>query len=463
MQRIVCLWVEPAKKTQLLALAEECLRWSPQLAIRESGAVFIEVGKCQALYSENKFLNHMKSFVEGLNLKFQAAVASDLPSALALAQYAPGFGTRHTDLSEVQAIARLPIEALLSFSDPLGLDPDGQKSLLKMTETLKRLGVRQVGKFQELPSAQLPSRFGALALYCKQRLEKTREFPWRYWIPPLRFFRRMDFLPSEFCSEIEPLLFRAKEVLDQIFGALSERGLGAERITFSIELEKNSLVQVPVRTWSFELLVAQGATSGFLPILRERLSRDLERSPLPTLAIAMSCEAFSVVHARGAQKSLGAAMTAFGSAFGGALSPEQEESLGTLVGELEELLGDRQVFWAKTTENRFPEKSWEKLRQRPAATEPPEGRASRDLTDQIPLRPTRIFKNPIPVTLLQDRVVLRGRVFRILRSSLCERISGDWLDEVPARNYYQVDIEGGKRFFIFSDPGHHFFIHGYFE
>jgi hypothetical protein len=86
-----------------------------------------------------------------------------------------------------------------------------------------------------------------------------------------------------------------------------------------------------------------------------------------------------------------------------------------------------------------------------------------DLKRRYPLRPTRVFAVPIPLGILGDRIILKGRTYVAKEWSEVERLSLDGMDEVQARNYYRVELEQGTSIWIFSDPSHHFFIHGYYE
>ncbi len=435
--RVACILLSKAiDHSSLLEFAEACLRFSPQIALREPNIVFIEISKCSSLYSENSFIARMQVLLRRFNIGGKIAISGDIPSSLALARY-------QVHCVDQLPVDQLPIESLDDFGDPFGSDPLGRKSILKMIESLKRLGIHTILKFKSIPISSIPSRFGGLGLYCRQRIEGAADIPWPYWKPPETFIERIELLPSEYCSEIEPLLFKAKEILDRLFSRLRGRVLRAERIRFSMELEKYSTVKNSIREWSFEFITPQGSTSRFLPILRERLNADLCRTPIESFVTAMTCDVLSTTVGQSAQRNFFHSKEVF------------DEAMGSLFGQLQEYLGRDRVFWAKTTEERFPEKSWEKINQRDCLQV--------DLKDKYPRRPTRIFKSPIPVSVIQDRIVFKGKAFKSVRWSKVERLSLDWLDDVPARNYYRVELVGGRALWIFSDPGHHYFVHGYFE
>lgn len=415
----------------LTRFAEACIRFSPQVALRQPDAVFIEIGKCRKLYSEDSFIARVKVLLRRFSIEGKIAISDDIPSALAIARF------------QCPSTDELPIEALTDFGDPFGTDETGRKSISKMIESLRRLGIETIGTLKTIPSSHIPSRFGSLGLYCRQRIEDASMLPWPHWEPPQKYIERMELLPSEYCADLEPLLFKGKEVLDRLFSRLRGRMLRADKIRISLELEKYSTVKQPIRDWAFDLITPQGSAMGFLPILRERLNWDLARSPIESFVTAMTCEALSTSIARSAQKNF------FHS------REERDEAIGSLFGQLEEYLGQNRVFWASLTEERFPERSWKRSRMH--CEEQP------DILGRYPIRPTRVFRSPIPVNVIQDRVVLKGRTFKSIKWSAVERLSLDWIDDEPARNYYRVDLEGGRALWVFSDPSHHYFAHGYFE
>jgi hypothetical protein len=405
------------------------------MAVRKTEAVFIEIGKCSQLYSERSFIMRAQVLLRKFGLQARIAIAHDISSALALARY------------QRSQVDDLPIDALEEWGDPLGIDRGGNRTLLKMIEVLKNLGVNTLLQFKAIPVSTLPSRFGGIGLYCRQKLEEEAEIVWPYWKVPESFSERLEFLSSEFCFDLEPLLFKAKEALDRLFSRLRGRCLRAEKIRFAFELEKNSTVTSPLREWTFELITPQGSTFGFLPILKERLYSDLSRSPLASSVVALQGEVLTATPSgKSHQMSLDQA---------GEGSLPSDEAWGSFVGELREYLGQHRVFWAQTTEERLPEKSWIKTTQSDCSQVNLEGR--------YPLRPTRIFKVPLPVTVIEDRLVVKGKKFKSIRWSRVERLSLDWLEDQGARNYYRVDLEGGRAVWIFSDSQHHFFAHGYFE
>jgi len=434
--RVACLYFRGEVK--LLEFAQACLRFSPQIAVREPDVVFVEIGKCLGLFSEASFVARARVLARRFESRpgsCTVTVHDDLPSALALARHA---------VSPGQDVGALPLEALEEFADPYRKDPAGRKQISGMIESLRRLGLSSVGQFREIPQSQLPSRFGALALFCRQRLDGAATVAWAHWDPPESYAESLELAPSDYCADLEPLLFLSKAMLDRLFARLRGRFLRIERMRVCLEMERSSVVRERVREWVFEFIAPQGSTPGVLPILRERMGRDLERRPLEALAVALRCEVLATGRsAEGQRQLLGQDV-------------DYDESMGSFFGLMEEFLGREHVFWAQVTEHRYPERSWQRTSVAQSAQVSVEGR--------YPTRPTRVFPRPVPITVLDDRIRLYGRVYRTSRWSSVERLALDWLDDAPARNYYRVELESGRSaLWVFSDPNHHFFVHGYFE
>jgi hypothetical protein len=427
--RVACLFF--TQEVRIQEFAQACIRFSPQICVIEPNVILIEIGKCLKLYNEQSFVARAGVLLRRFKTEATIVISEDIPSALALAR------------ARGQSVDDLPIESLEDFADPFRTDPAGRKLILKMVESIRRLGIKTMKQFRTIPASQLPSRFGGVGLFCRQRLDGASELPWPHWSPPDSYIETSELMPSEYCANLEPLLFKAKSALDCLFSRLRGKFLRAERIKLTLELEKYSTVKKPVREWSFEFISPQGSTSGFLPILRERLSWDLQKEPIESYVTSMRFEVTAVVHGFDSQRNFFHSRDDF------------DEAMGSLFGQLEEFLGKDRVFWARVTEQRFPEKSWSKSK---GGAEP-----HAEIHGKYPMRPTRIFKVPVPMGVIEGRVLLKGRRYKAIRWSQLERLALDWLDDCPARNYYRVDLESGQALWVFSDPGHHFFVHGYFE
>src|SRR4051812_35759174 len=75
------------RSEDLERIAEAFLFFSPQISISKLGAIFIEIGKCRKILTENEFLEQAKYFLDKFGLKAELAIGKDVAHALALATY----------------------------------------------------------------------------------------------------------------------------------------------------------------------------------------------------------------------------------------------------------------------------------------------------------------------------------------------------------------------------------------
>src|SRR4051794_6903880 len=107
--RVACVLFH--HEVRLAEFAQACVRFSPQISLRNPNAIFIEIGKCRNLYSEQSFIARLHVLLRRFNYQAQIEIADDIPSALAFARY----GVRTMD--------DLPLDSLSYFGDPFGTDP----------------------------------------------------------------------------------------------------------------------------------------------------------------------------------------------------------------------------------------------------------------------------------------------------------------------------------------------------
>jgi hypothetical protein len=145
--------------------------------------------------------------------------------------------------------------------------------------------------------------------------------------------------------------------------------------------------------------------------------------------------------------------------------PDLGEAYPAIVSHLAETLGSERVFQAALMEERFPEKSWK--RSRPHFKNGLSSGLAAALTPPVPNRPTRLLRQPKKIEVTREKIFLPKKSYTILDWSQVERLSGHWLDhpefKAEERNYYQVRIAEGPVLWVFEDPLHQFFLHGWFE
>ena len=198
----------------------------------------------------------------------------------------------------------------------------------------------------------------------------------------------------------------------------------------------------------FDFLFPQSTTKGALQIIQERLQRDFQKKPILTPIEALESRVQETVASSVGQKNF------FHN------REETADQINALLGRLSEIHGKEQVFHAKLTQDRRPEKSWVK-------TILPE--ASLDIADQIPERPSYLIK-PERVEIYQNTLYIREKRYPIaFINPEVERISGDWqfspetgLNMGFDRDYFIVNLQDKRRLLLFKTEHDELYLHGYY-
>lgn len=436
--QVACLWLEKPGPTE--KLAELCLRFSPQIAIRKNEAVFVEIGKMRLLYTPEEFVKIfqqlLKPWLKRIDVNARLGLGRDLTDALARA--------RHSTTHSVANVDELSLDALYDFTDPFDADPVVRPYLQKMIMAFKDLGIHKISQFKKIPQNQLASRFGPIALLSRQRLEHSVTLTWPYWKPAEIIKEKTDFPYFEFYGELEPVLFELKKQLDQIFQRLWIRERRAQKMRLRIFFETNSRQSKPFREFHFEFLLPQAYTKGALAIIKERLAKDFTDHPVTTPLQGIETVVIETTPGVSGQKNFFHR------------HEEVAEAKYALLAQLTEIHGKDSVYHAELVEDHRPEKSWKKCNS--IKNPPPQL--------HFPLRPTHLF-TPEPVTVKDSFLMYQSLRYKIIRQSSVERINGAWFEDTSNlndsynRDYFTIEIEDGRVLFIFKNRNG-FFLQGAF-
>jgi protein ImuB len=249
------------------------------------------------------------------------------------------------------------------------------------------------------------------------------------------------------CSELEPLSFGLKAVLQSLEVRMGGRGVGAHRLDLTLELAGKAPLTV-------ELPLGRPLRSAtaLLTIAKEHLA---------SIRLPAAVEAISVTVAewapwRGRQLDLLDRTEGAG------------EELDELLARLSAVLGKEAVFAARVERRHRPERAYETkafdppghtrdLLSRRAAAAPVGGR-----------RPTVLLPQPVPLAWTGDWVeaVVQGSALRRRASTVSqpERLVGEWWSEPFHRDYHVLSLQDGTRWWIFRDMiSDVWFLHGVFE
>ncbi|MEO5968507.1 MAG: hypothetical protein ABIQ95_01160 [Bdellovibrionia bacterium] len=445
-RRVVCILLSrmPAEGFDIQVFAEACHRFTPKIAIRAQEGVFLDITGCQRLCLESNLSLRVQSLARRFSLEVQIGFAEDAPTALAMARYRHFIGY---NLNKYH----LPLEALLDYANPFApflRDADLTKKVLKIIETNKKLGLKNVGDFLSLPVFSLASRFGREGVEIRARIGGKLEAPWPAFQIPERLIEKED---VEETVGLEPLLFVLKKLVDRAMARLRGLGKRASVVQIEFKLEPWSILKKTNRTWQISFPLSQGSSMGVMPIFQERLNFDLARDPLQAPVQKIEFHILETVPGRSAQRDF---------------FDQKEEDLekwGALISRLACKLGKDNVFHAIPVDRYLPEKSWTKAIETASAT------ASARIETQD--RPARILKNPEFLRLVGNYVVQsNGKRWRTTYWNGPERLSGEWWKDAAMRgferDYYQVSTEKGEELWIYLDRQDNppsFYLHGYFD
>lgn len=421
----------------LQRLAEASLRLSPQIATGDR-CLFIEVGKSQKIYTEKTLLLRLQSLLQRFEVKgFRVGVGDDIPTARARAFFQS---------------TRLPIEALQIYATPFRLSNSLEKPILN----LKRLGIDWVDEFSKIPAVALASRFGKEGIYARHYLDQVRDIAWPFFQAKEKILESDTLNEGAIIRDFEPLLFLLKKIVDRALARLFSQGKQAMQVRVRIHLDKYSTVQKPTREWIFEFAFPQGSVFGVLPILRERIERDLQVEPLESPVESLEFEILNGVHSRGRQKDF------FNK------KEEETEGFNAVVSRLTEKLGFARVFLAQSQESYWPDGSWRKtldLSSFKESEKPP-----------LPPRPLRMLRKPQKIMRIEASstsiasgssggyFVLKDRKWRVTALKDFERLSGAWWAEQNEREYFRAEVASGEELWIFLDTvTKDYYLHGIFD
>lgn len=439
-ERVICVYVQNRKSLE--EFAEACLRFTPQIAVRDNEAVFLEIGGSLGLFTEETILARLSVLAQRFGLMPQLGVADDAPTALAMAR----FGVRRREL--------LPLMSLLDYAMPFERDLQVEAKLRRMIETLQMLGLKSLQDFVRLPSKTITARFGEQGLEVSRRIYESflghLDLVWPRFQPPETICERIDLFDGGMlapCAELEPLLFVIRGLADRMMARLRGRSLRLATLEIEASLEKLTRSQATQVSWTIRLPMPQGSVSGLLPILRDRLGGDFSRSPLIAPVNSLSLRALETAPGHAAQRGLFTD------------DDEDGELWDALVGRICEKIGKERAFIALSNDRHLPERAW-----KPAL----ELVDSVDNSVDIPERPARVLRKPVALEKRGDTLSQNEKCWQIVEWQGPERISCEWWRDPSYegfnRDYYRVLTHTGEQLWVFSVPGRSgFYLHGYFD
>lgn len=413
-------------------LADWCSHYTPWAAAdawTEGFGLWLDVTGCAHLFGgEEALLAHLTRRLGRLGFSARVAMADTPGAAWAWARH--GAKTPLiVERGQRDALAPLPVAALR-------LRPE-------IAATLSGLGLRRIGDLYGIPRAGLAARFGRAVAH---RLDQALGHEAEPILP--RSPRPSHGVHAAF---VEPIA-RPEDVTEAVHRLL-------ERLCRQLEAEGQGLRRLEVTAFRVD------ATARSIAIGTSRPARDpkhlfrLLGEDLPALDSGFGIELLRLSAAEIAP-----------------LPPEQTglEAGGTrpdefarLLDSLGNRLGFERIMRLVPQQSHLPERA---VRRLPPATPVP----SMSWPDRR--RPARLLGRPEPVEAMapvpdSPPVMFRwrNRAHRVVRADGAERIADEWWRRVaPERDYYVVEDESGRRFWLFreglygADPPPRWYVHGVF-
>jgi len=424
---------KPGLAEQLLkALCKWCIRYTPVAATDLPDGLILDASGCAHLWGgEQPYLQEIITRLKAFGYHVRVAIADTIGTAWAVARY--GKVTCIIKSGE-QATALLPLPPAA-----LRLEPD-------LLERLQKLGLYQVNSFINMPRSALRRRFGQ-ELLCRidQALGREEEaidplLP----IPPYQ-----ERLPC-----LEPILtatgieISLQRLLETLCNRLQQKGKGLRTAVLKAYRVDGKIEQVEIGT--------NRASHNARHLFK------LFENKIPTIEPALGIELF-ILEALRVEDAFSQQETLWT----GGCSLESI-TLAQLTDRLAGKTGMHTIRRYLPVQHYWPERSvipTASMQEKPATP----WRTDRP-------RPTQLLREPEPVEVsapIPDYPPMlftyKGKLHYIKKADGPERIEREWwLEEGPHRDYYAVEDQDGRRYWLFrsghydENKPHCWFIHGFF-
>jgi protein ImuB len=418
---------EPHADAELLAdIADWCDRFTPFVAIDGHDGLLLDVTGATHLFGgEEKMLRDVCAKVKVQGFTVRGAVAGTAAAARALARYAGG--TIATPGEEAQAIAFLPVAAL-------DLEP-------RDSHALRRAGLKTIAQVAGRARGELNARFGKAMVFKLDRALGLGEQP----ISPRRILP--DYLAEH--RYAEPVMtqdFIAESILSlagSLCGVLEERGQGARLLEASFFRTDGIVRRIAVETAR--------------PLRDPNVIARLFRTRLDALSdpldpgFGFDLVRLAALHAeRLVPESVGLEAR-----------PDDDKEIAFLIDRLAARFGAQRILSFQAQDTHIPEAAGVAV---PAQYADDTGDIAFEprLVGEPPRRPLRLFAKPEPIDVVMaeipdgppKRFRWRRAQHLITHAEGPERIAMEWWqkqDAQPTRDYFRVEDETGRRFWLFRD------------
>lgn len=417
----------------LNGLAAWCYRFTPVVAINLPDGLLLDVSGCPHLWGgETNYLQEIQNRLAALGYNVKLAMADTVGAAWAMARYVNGSSI---------------VEPGMHSKVLLPLPPSSLRIEDSIAAQLDKLGLRQIACFVQMPRTALRRRFGDSLL---QRLDEAMGNKEEMLLPVQPAIEYSERLPS-----MEPILtatgirIALKRLLDSLCSRLQKAEKGLRKAIFSCYRTDGKTEQVSIGT--------NRPTCNPLHLFRLLEEHITTITPAPGIELFV-LDAPVVEELDPWQEALFANGTA-------ATETELAELLDRIAGKF----GQERIRRFLPAEHYWPERSY-----KPANSLQEVANTSWVINKP---RPLQLLPHPVliqvtaPVPDYPPMNFRHNGVLHIIsKADGPERIEAEWwLQEGLHRDYYYVEDESGKRYWIFR-LGHYdaannqrWYLHGYFS
>lgn len=421
----------PIAEKTLRGLAEWLIRFTPVAAIDGDDGIMLDASGCAHLWGgEQNYLDEIKRRIHELGYHAKLAMADTIGTAWAICR----FGNSMIVEPGKHSLALLPLSPAA-----LRIEPE-------IIDRLQRLGLRQIGQFINMPRTALRRRFGeSITDRLDQALGNKDEIITPV-IPVESYYERLPCM--EPIATEKGISIALENLLTILCDRLKKEEKGLRSAVFKCFRVDNKIESINIGT---------NRPSNNLHHLFKLFELKIELIE-PALGIELfMLEASKVEELNAVQEKLW----------------EQEggihnNGLAELLDRIEGKIGTNHIYRYLPDEHHWPERSYK------MATE---------LYERSPItwqtgkpRPLRVLSRPLQIEVtapIPDYPPMlfryKGQIHKVIRADGPERIEQEWwLQDGLHRDYYQVEDEEGKRYWLFraghynAEKNYQWFIHGFF-
>ena len=418
---------EPADVRLLEKIADWCDGFTPFVALDPPSGLLLDVTGATHLFDgEAAMLNRLRVGLKKQGFAVTGGLAGSAMAARALARYRNGAVSPPGMDSSM--MAPLPVEAL-------DLDP-------VTVHAFRRAGLKTIGQVAVRTRAELTARFGSAMVFALDTALGRAEVPISPRLPLPAY--RAERLFAEPVVAQATMLATLKLLAERLGKNLEERGEGARRLQVVFFRADGAVRRIAIET---------GAPTRAAAVIARLFAEKLD-------ALADPLDpgfGFDLIRLE-AERTESFRSEAIGS------DHAAKQEIRFLADRLAARFGAHRVLTFQPRDSHIPENAFAAVAAQYA--EPVrQGWEKIRAGNEAPRRPLRLF-SPEPVSfLLGEDVRFRWRnvVHGVRHLEGPERIAMEWWrSSAPIRDYFRLEDEEGRRFWLYREPDARWFLHGVF-